>query len=149
MLIYTNIAKTGFETINTEMYERGAVSFVQRLGQRSSLTARQLEALVNYTRVSSGEIRLKEAASLMSKGRTRGTPSPLTVGSYYRTLAQARTNVEEALATVVIALWLGAARTEDVRRLLEVVSSGNRDLSEEEADRVLQVLDALIRRIVV
>ena len=125
------------------------MSFVEKLGKQSSLTARQLEALANYTRVAGGELKLKEAASLMSEGRTRGAPHPLSVGSYYRTLAQARTNVKESLVTAVVALWLGAVKIEGVRRLFELVGSGARDLSDEEAERFLGVLDEVLRRIVV
>ena len=74
---------------------------------------------------------------------------PLSVGSYYRTVSQARSNVKESLVTVIIAIWLGTVKLEDVRRLFELVGGGARDLSEEESDRFRQLLEALIRRIVV
>ena len=74
---------------------------------------------------------------------------PLTIGSYYRTVRQGRKNVRESLVTVVIALWLGLARVEDVRRLFELVGGGTHELSDEEAERFTQLLDALLRRIVV
>jgi hypothetical protein len=126
------------------------MSFIDRLVDQSSITHRQLESLTAYLRVSTGEIKLKDAASLASRGRTRGKQeSPLTIGSYYRTVRQARTNVRESLMTLVIALWLGIIRVEDVRRLFELVGGGARELSEEEANRFLQLLDALLRRIIV
>jgi len=93
---------------------------------------------------------LKDAASLASQGRTRGRQGrPLTIGSYYRTVRQARKNVRESLVTVVVALWLGVIRVEDVRRLFELVDGGTRDLSDEEAQRFTLLLDALLQRIIV
>ncbi len=123
---------------------------LEKLVDQSSVTPRQLEALASYLRVASGEIKLKDAASLASQGRRKGrAEKPLTVGSYYRTVSQARANVKQSLVTVVIALWLGMIKVEDVRRLFELVGGGARELSDEEADRFLQLLDVLLRRIVV
>jgi len=114
------------------------------------MTRRQLESLTSFVRVSAGEIKLKEAASLASPGRTKGKrETPLTIGSYYRTVHQARRNVRESLVTIVIALWLGVIRIDDLRRLFELVGGGTRDLSSEEAERFAQVLDALLSRIIV
>ncbi len=125
------------------------MSVLEKLVDQSSITPRQLEAMASYLRVASGEIRLKEAASLASQGRRKGRPEkPLTIGSYYRTVSQARANVKESLVTLVIALWLGMIKAEDVRRLFELVGGGARELSDEEADRFLQLLDVLLRRIV-
>ena len=135
---------------NTLLDEMPSMSFLDRLTDQSSITHRQLESLTSYLRVATGEIKLKDAASLASRGRTRGKQErPLTIGSYYRTVRQARTNVRESLVTLVIALWLGIIRVEDVRRLFELVVGGARELSEEEADRFLQLLDVLLQRIVV
>jgi len=126
------------------------VSFLERLVDQSSITRRQLESLTSYLRVSTGEIKLKDAASLASEGRTRGKrEKPLTIGSYYRTVHQARRNISESLVTVVIALWLGVIKMEDVRRLFELVGGGTRNLSDEEAERFTQILDALLHRIIV
>jgi hypothetical protein len=126
------------------------MSVPERLVDQSSITQRQLQALANYLRVASGEIKLKEAASLSSEGRRKGNPGkPVTIGSYYNTVSQARTNVKESLVTVVIALWLGMIKVEDVRRLFELVGGGARELSDEEAGRFPQLLDALLRRIIV
>jgi len=126
------------------------MSFLERLVERSSLTSRQLESLSSYVRVASGEIGLREAASLASHGRRKGrADTPVSVGSYYRTVAQARTNVKQSLVTVVVALRLGVIKAEDVRRFFELVSGGARELSEEEANRFLQLLEALLRRMIV
>jgi len=126
------------------------MNFLGKLVSQSSITNRQLEALVSYMRVVSGELKLKEAASLVSKGRTKGElEAPLTIGSYYRTVRQARSNVRESLVTVVVALWLGLIRTEDVRRLFDLVGGGARELTDEEGERFLELLDALLGRIIV
>jgi len=126
------------------------MSVLERLVDQSSITPRQLEALASYLRVASGEMKLREAASLVSQGRRKGKrEKPLTIGSYYRTVSQARTNVKESLVTVVIALWLGMIKVDDVRRLFELVGSGTRELSDEESARFLQLLDVLLRRIIV
>ncbi len=125
------------------------MSFLEKLVDQSSLTPRQLESLSSYVRVASGEIKLRDAAELSSQGRKRGRPGkPVTIGSYYRTVSQARSNVRESLTTVVIAIWLRLIRPEDVRRLFELVGGGARELSEEEAERFVQLLEALLRRIV-
>ena len=125
------------------------MSFLGRLVEQSSLTPRQLESMTSYLRVASGEIKLREAASIASHGRRRGKPDKaLTVGSYYRTVSQARTNVRESLVTVVIAIWLGLIKVEDVRRLFELVGAGARELSEEEQERFMQLLQALLDRMV-
>jgi hypothetical protein len=126
-----------------------SVSFLQRLAEQSSLTPRQVDSLMSYLRVVSGEIKLREAASISSQGRSRGEAGkPLTIGSYYRTMTQARTNVKESLVTVLLAIWLGLVKVEDVRRLFELVGGGARELSDEEADRFMQLLDAVMQRIV-
>jgi hypothetical protein len=125
------------------------MSFLQRLVERSSLTPRQLDALASYVRVASGEIKLKEAASIASEGRKKGELArPLTIGSYYRTVTQARTNIEESLVTALVAIWIGLIREDDIRRLFELVAGGARELSEEESDRFMQLLDALLKRMI-
>jgi hypothetical protein len=126
------------------------MSVPERLVNQSSITARQLEALSSYLRVASGEIKLREAASSVSQGKRKSRERPtLSIGSYSRTVSQARTNVRESLVTVVIVLWLGMIKAEDVRRLFDLVGGGARELSEEESERFLQLLDVLLRRIVV
>jgi len=126
------------------------MSVLERLVNQSSVTPRQLEALSSYLRVASGEMKLKEATSSLSQERKRvSKDKPLTVGSYCRTVSQARANVKESLVTVVIALWLGMIKVEDVRRLFELVGGAARELSDEESERFLQLLDVLLGRIIV
>jgi hypothetical protein len=124
------------------------MSLPERLVKESSLTSRQLESLVSYMRVASGEIRFRDAASIASSGRTKGVEKPLTIGSYYRTLTQARTNIRESLVTVLIGMQLGVVKVEEVRKLFELIGAGARDLSEYDQDRFVQVLGALLDRII-
>jgi len=126
------------------------LSFLERLATQSSLTPRQLQSLSSYLRVASGEIKLKEAAYLTSQGKRKGSrEKPLTIGSYYRTVSQAKTNIKEALVTVLIALMLGMIKVEDARRLFELVGSTARELTDEEGDRFVELLNALLGRMVV
>ena len=124
------------------------MSLPERLVKDSSLTSRQLESLVSYMRVASGEIRFRDAASIASSGRTKGVEKPLTIGSYYRTLTQARTNIRESLVTVLIGMQLGVVKAEEVRKLFELIGTGARELSEYDQDRLIQVLGALLDRII-
>ncbi|MDG6983528.1 MAG: hypothetical protein JRN28_03130 [Nitrososphaerota archaeon] len=125
------------------------MSLPETLVEQSNLTPRQLEALRLYLRVAIGEMRYREAASAASEGRTRGRPKPLTVGSYFRTVQQARENVRRSIVTLLIGVWVGVVKPDDVRRLLEVAGGGVRELSEEESGRFVGVLQALIGKIVV
>ena len=99
-------------------------------------------------RVASGEIRFRDAASIASSGRTKGVEKPLTIGSYYRTLTQARTNIRESLVTVLIGMQLGVLKVEEVRKLFELVGAGARELSEYDQDRLIQVLGGLLDRMI-
>jgi len=119
------------------------------LAEESSLTSRQVESLISYRRVVSHEIKFREAASIVSPGRTKGdAEKDLTVGSYYRTLTQAKTNVKQSLVTVLIGMQLGVVRVEELRRLFELVGAGTKELSSDEQERFVQVLHALLDRIV-
>ena len=124
------------------------MSLPERLVKESSLTSRQLESLMSYMRVASGEIRFRDAASIASSGRTKGAGKPLTIGSYYRTLTQARTNIRQSLVTVLIGMQLGVVKVEEVRKLFELVGVGAKELSEYDQDRFIQVLGALLDRII-
>jgi len=117
------------------------MSLFESLVEDSSLTPRQLEALQSYLRVVLGEIKYKEAA-------VSGTSKPVTIGSYFRTVQQARDNIRKSVVTLLIGLWLGLVKPDDVRRLLEVSGGSIRELSDEERGRFLQVLRVLIQKIV-
>ncbi|MDG7008625.1 MAG: hypothetical protein JRN06_10355 [Nitrososphaerota archaeon] len=114
----------------------------EQLVDVSTLTSRQLEALESYLRVANGEMKYREAAA-------KGASKPVTVGSYFRTVQQARENVRGSIATLLIGLWIGVIKTEDVRRLLDVAGGELRELSDEETAQLAGVLRALIQRIVV
>ena len=124
------------------------MSLPESLVEQSTLTPRQLEALQLYVRVALGEMKYREAASVASQGRTKGASGPLTVGSYFRTFQQARENVKSSVVTLLIGVWLGIVKPDDVRRLLDVAGSGVRTLSEEETARLARVLHELVKRIV-
>ncbi|MDG6902730.1 MAG: hypothetical protein JRM80_12340 [Nitrososphaerota archaeon] len=125
------------------------MSLPESLVNQSSLTARQLEALRLYLRVVIGEMKYREASSAASQGRTKGKPKPLTVGSYYRTVQQAKRNVRKSIITLLIGIWVGVVKVEDVRRLLDVAGGGVRELSDEETERLAGVLGSLTEKIVV
>lgn len=94
-------------------------------------------------------MKYREAASAMSRSPRRKEPAkPLTIGSYFRTVQQARENVRKSIATLLIGIWLGVVKPEDVRRLLDVAGGTVRELSDEETDRFLGVLHALLQKIV-
>ena len=124
------------------------MSLPESLVERSMLTARQLEALRLYVHVILREMRYREAASIASQGRTRGASKSLTVGSYFRTVQQARENVKKSIVTLLIGVWVGVVKADDVRRLLDVAGSEARELPEEETDRLAGVLRELVKRIV-
>ena len=116
------------------------MSLPESLVGQSALTDRQLEALRSYVGVALGEVRFRDAAS-------RGAKS-VTVGSYFRTVQQARENVRRSLVTLLIGLWLGVVIPDDVRWLLDLVGAGDRELGEEERERFVAVLRTLVQRIV-
>jgi len=117
------------------------MSLPERLVDQSTLTLRQLEALQSYLRVAIGEMKYREAAS-------GGSSKPVTVGAYYRTVQQARENVRKSIVTLLIGLWVGVVKIEDVRRLLDVAGAGVRELSDEETKRFVGVLRVLTQKIV-
>lgn len=126
------------------------MSVLERLVGESSLTARQFELLTSYVRVASGEVRLKDAVSSAPReSKRKKRERPLTMGSYSRTVAQARKNIRKSLVTIVVGLWLGAIKVEEVRRLFELVGDGAHEISDEQSDRFVQLLEVLLDRIVV
>ena len=97
---------------------------------------------MSYSRVRSRQATLRQVASERTSG-------PITVGSFSRTVGQGKANVKSSILTVIIALWLGFAKSDDLRRLLDLASGGPPDIGGEVDDRVLGVIDALIERIVI
>lgn len=118
-----------------------ALSLPELLVDESTLTRRQLEALGSYLRVALGEVRYREAAA-------SGPSKKVTVGSYFRTVKQAKANVRKSIVTLLIGIWLGVVKPEDVRRLLDTAGGNAVDLPDEERERFVAVLRALLERIV-
>ncbi|MDV3292915.1 MAG: hypothetical protein LYZ70_01435 [Nitrososphaerales archaeon] len=88
---------------------------------------------------------MKQAADQRRIRRSRG---PVSVGAYYRVVGQAKKNVRASILTVLTALWLGYIKFEDVNRLLQLVGRGPVELSEEEANQLMGVLNAILDKIV-
>ena len=109
--------------------------------EQSSLTRKQLESLMSYVRVATGEMHYREAAALRSE-------KPVTIGSYFRTVQQGRDQVRESIVTVLVAIAIDLVKAEDVRRLLELVSKGNAEVADEDRKRFAVVLQTLLDRIV-
>lgn len=110
------------------------------LVDKSVLTEKQVESLLSYMKVARGEMRLRDAAAERS--------TPVTVGSYYRTVQQAKQKVRASVVTLAIAVSIGVVQGDDIRRLFDLVGKGSARLSEEETGRFVAVLDALLDKIV-
>ncbi len=118
-----------------------AVGITRTLLDQSVLSETQLESLLSYLKVATGEWKLREAAA----HRLR---RPVTVGSYYRTVQQARRKVRASVVTVLIAVSMGLVKVEDVRRLFDLVGKDSVELEEDEQERFSAVLQALLNKIV-
>jgi hypothetical protein len=105
------------------------------------LTKKQIESLLSYMKVTRGEMHLREAA-------VQRSDRPVTVGSYYRTVQQARRKVKASVVTLAIAVATGVVRVEDMRRLFDLVGKSSVELSDEEAERFVVVFRALLGKIV-
>ncbi len=116
------------------------MSLPESLRASSDLTEKQFESLVSYLRVRSGAIRLKDAAASRS-GR------PVSIGSYYHTVAQGRERVRRSIATVLVATSLGLVRTDDVRRLFELVAQSSNN-AEVDSARLSEVLGSILDQVV-
>jgi hypothetical protein len=117
------------------------MSVAERLVSNSTLTKIQLETLELQKRVLSGEISLSQAAELRRRG-------PVSVGSYYRVLGQAKGKVRASILTVLAAMWLGYVKFDDLARLFELIGRGPAELRPEDSERMVSLLDALLDRIV-
>jgi len=126
------------------------MSVAERLAERSSLTRIQLETLALRGRVLSGEMSVGQSIEQRrrsAKGE-RVKQGPVSVGTYYRVFTQAKRNVRSSILTVLTVMWLGYVKFDDLARLLELVGKSPGELGEEEADKLVEVLNALLDRIV-
>lgn len=99
-----------------------------------------MESLLIYKRVKTGELSLGEAGKLR-------TP-PVKGGSFYRVVQQGKRNLKEAIVTVTAGIWLGYLKPEDLRRLFNLLANSPSPFEKEQSEELLQVLDALVEKIV-
>jgi hypothetical protein len=111
------------------------------LSRQSLLTQTQIESLVMYQKVLSRDMTLKQAAQAR-------TPSPVTVGAFYRSVQQGKRNLKASVTTLTLALWMGLVRSEELRKLLDQVGRGIPELEVSEVERLEAVIMALVDRIV-
>jgi len=117
------------------------MSVAEKLVSNSTLTRVQLETLELQKRVLSGEITASRAAESRRGG-------PVSVGSYYRVLGQAKGKIRASMLTVLAAVWLGYVKSDDLARLFELIGRGSAELDSEDSERLIGLLDALLDRIV-
>jgi len=117
------------------------VSFLKRVAASSSLTEAQIESLLLYRRVMSGDLSLSEAGKLR-------TPKPTTVGAYYRVVQQGKDNVKAAIMTVTAGIWLGYLKPDDLKRLFELVAKTPFPFEKEPPEELLAALQALVEKLV-
>jgi hypothetical protein len=117
------------------------MSAVREVAKGSTLTEAQVDSLLLHRMVKAGQITLREAAELRK-------PFPVRIGALYRVVQQARENIRGSLLTLVVAIWLGYVKIEDVRRLFELVARGAETLPEDQAVEMVGVIEALVRKVV-
>ena len=111
------------------------------LAERCGLTQAQIETVNLQKMVGRREISARKAASMR-------TPEGVSAGAYHRVVVQAKTNIEEAIFTLLVSNRLELLRIEDFRRLLDLISRTPPDLDEAECSEVMSLVDALVKRIV-
>lgn len=116
------------------------MSFLKRISDSSALTEAQMESLLLYKRVMSGELSLNEAGKLRTQ--------PVTGGSFYRVVQQGKGNLKAAIVTVAAGIWLGYLKPEDLRRLFNLLVSGPSPFEQKQSEELLPVLEALVEKIV-
>ena len=117
----------------------------QSLLDASGLTAVQIESLLSYTKVKSKELTLREAAGSRTRGRNEG---PVKIGSYYRTVEQGKRNLERAVATVVVGVWMGAIKSEDLMKLFNMAGGKLGRLEGEGAEMAAEVILRVAKSVV-
>jgi hypothetical protein len=110
------------------------------LEEHSSLTRTQIEAMALKNRVRIGEFSTKEAIS------KRGESS---MGSYYRVLSQAKSNVTRSIYTLLLASRIGVTSLEDLQRLLLLVSKIPAESSSTDLADVISLVEALVKKLVI
>ena len=111
------------------------------LGANSSLTSVQVERLKL-------EVSLESSGVLEAEGENRASISGVTPGAYYRVLSQARNNINQSLYTLLFCTRLGIVKMDNIRRLLDLIAKVPPDVADVEANEVISLVDALVRKIV-
>lgn len=106
----------------------------------SNMTAIQVETMALRKRVLAGQLKLVEAVGLRGGG-------PVRVGSFYRVLNQAKSNVERSVFSVLLAIRLGVLKPEEVSRLFSLVSEPG-EVDRQTALDIMEVLNQLVHRLV-
>ena len=117
------------------------MSLPEELIGDSTLTKIQVESLASYLDVLSHHTTMREVAASRK-------PKPVTVGSYHRTVQQGRNNIKSSLRTVIVAVWFGFAKPDDLRRLLDLTAVRLTGADQDRYDRLAPVIEALISKIV-
>ena len=97
------------------------------LESRSSLTRRQIERLTLQISLQRG------GAPRARRRKSAPTLSGVTPGAYYRVLSQARSNVDQALYTVLLCSRMGLLQMDDLRRLLDLIAKAPSEVAEQES----------------
>jgi hypothetical protein len=111
------------------------------LGARSSLTKKQIDRLIL-------QISLQRGGTERVEGESGPTISGVSQGSYYRVLSQARSNIDQALYTVLLCSRIGVIQMEDLRRLLDLMAKAPSEVAEGDVDQLSALVAALVKRIV-
>jgi hypothetical protein len=114
----------------------------ETLRQKSTVTQVQFETLSLSKRVKRRELRVYEAA----KSRK---VSGVSVGSYYRVLGQARSRLERAVFTLLLAVRMQTLEKEELTRLLKMVAEAPEDMGEANLQEFIELLSVLVRKMVV
>lgn len=111
------------------------------LGGNSSLTRTQIRRLMV-------QLSLQNPGEIGPEGENGSEITGVTPGAYYRVLSQAKNNVNQALYTLLLCTRIGVIRMDDLRRLLDLIAKVPPDVADVEANQVISLVDALVRKIV-
>lgn len=116
-------------------------AFVEAIATRSSLTMVQVQTLMLSMAVSRGEMTPKEALA-----RRKGVP--ISPGTYYRILSQAKMNLKRALFGILLGVQLGLIRQEELERFFSTGARIPTEVDDVKASDVMQLLDVLVEKLV-
>lgn len=119
----------------------GVQSVLDSIASRSSLTTAQLETLKIYRELKNHQITMEDA---LQKRKNL----PISKGTHYRILGQARNNIRRSLLTVVVAAQMGLIRPDELQRLVATVSLLPDSVESDRLEEILALVDALADRIV-